>query len=57
MIPPQYRFYGLSDNTSHYLGPYCNKNSCGAPDPFEGDEIPFEWEHEKKANKTVDNGE
>ena len=57
MIPPQYRFYGLSDNTSHYLGPYCNKNSCGAPDPFEGDEIPFEWEHEKKANKTVDNEE
>ena len=56
MIPPQYRFYGPSDNTSHYLGPYCNKNSCGAPEPsLEGDEIPFEWDAEKKVKKTIDN--
>jgi hypothetical protein len=55
MIPPQYRFHGPSDNTSHYLGPHCNKNSCGAPDPFEGDEIPFDWEGEKKDDLGVDN--
>jgi hypothetical protein len=44
MIPPQYRFHGPSDNTSHHLGPHCNNNACGAPDPIEGDEIPFEEE-------------
>ena len=33
MIPPQYRFHGTGDNTSHYLGPKCNNNSCGAPEP------------------------
>jgi len=57
MIPPQDRFHGPSDNTSHHLGPKCNNNAFGKPEPFEGDEIPFEWEHEKKVNKTVDNEE
>ena len=45
-----YRFHGLNANTSHYLGPHCNNNSCGAPEPsLKGDEIPFEWD-----NKEVD---
>jgi len=55
MIAPQYRFHGPSDSTSHYLGPKCNNNACGAPDPIEGDEIPFEWDAEKKVKKTIDN--
>jgi hypothetical protein len=55
MIPPQYRFHGLSDSTSHYLGPKCNNNACGAPDPLEGDFIPFDWEDEEKDDSGVDN--
>jgi len=42
-----YRFHGLGANTCHYLGPKCNNNSCGAPAPIEGDEIPFEWDDKK----------
>ena len=56
MIPPRYRFHGSSDNTSQYLGPKCNNNAYGAPEPsLEGDEIPFEWDAEKKVKKTIDN--
>jgi hypothetical protein len=56
MILPQYRFHGPNANTSNYLGPKCNNNSCGAPEPsLEGDEIPFDWEDEKKDDLGVDN--
>ena len=56
MILPQYRFHGAGDNTSHYLGPKCNNNAYGAPEPsLEGDEIPFDWEGEKKDDLGVDN--
>ena len=56
MIPPRYRFHGSSDNTSQYLGPKCNNNAYGAPEPsLEGDEIPFDWEDEKKDDLGVDN--
>ena len=56
MIPPRYRFHGPQANTSNYLGPKCNNNAYGAPEPsLEGDEIPFEWEGEKKDDLGVDN--
>jgi hypothetical protein len=55
MMPPRYTFHGPSANTSHYLGPKCNNHAYGAPDPIEGDEIPFEWEDEKKDDLGVDN--
>ena len=55
MIPPQYRFHGPNANTANYLGPKCNNHAYSAPDPIEGDEIPFEWDTEKKAKKTIDN--
>lgn len=55
MIPPQYRFHGPNANTGDYLWPNCNNQPYGTPDPLEGDEIPFEWDNEKKVKKTIDN--
>ena len=55
MIPPQYRFHGPNANTGDYLWPNCNNQPYGTPDPIEGDEIPFEWDNEKKVKKTIDN--
>ena len=46
----RYRYHTLTDNTDRY-NTGSNNFPYGAPTPFEGDEIPFEWDDKKTDEK------